>query len=71
MEDVNKRRRIVLSLSKRESGPQEINFREIRLHLIFSADWNKRDNVWKTRMPFQSDDFAAVAVVVVDAKAPY
>ena len=25
----------------------------------------------KTRMPFQSDDFAAVAVVVVDAKAPY
>ena len=51
--DVNKRRRIFLSLSKLECGPQEINSREIRLHLSFSADWNKRDNVWKTRMPFK------------------
>ena len=38
MEDVNKRRRIFLSLSKLECGPQEINSREIRLHLSFSAD---------------------------------
>ena len=37
IEDVNKRRRISFSLSKLECGPQEINFREIRLHLpVFS-----------------------------------
>ena len=38
----NKRRRISFSLSKLECGPQEINLREIRLHLPFSANWNKR-----------------------------
>ena len=43
MEDVNKRRRISFSLSKLECGPQEINSREIRLHLPFSANCNKRD----------------------------
>ena len=43
MEDVNKRRRISLSPSTLECGPQEINPREIRLHLQFSANWNKRD----------------------------
>ena len=43
MEDVNKRRRISFSLSKLECGPQEINSREIRPHLPFSANWNKRD----------------------------
>ena len=32
-----------LSLSKLECGPQEINSRESRLHLPFSANWNKRD----------------------------
>ena len=42
MEDVNKRRRISFSLSKLECGPQEINSREIRLQLPFSANWNKR-----------------------------
>ena len=48
MEVVNKRRRIFLSLSKLECGPQEINSRELRLHLTFSATWNKRDLiVWK------------------------
>ena len=52
MEDVNKRRRIFLSLSKLECGPQEINSREICLHLAFSADWNKRDNVWKNANAF-------------------
>ena len=46
MEDVNKWRRIFLSLSKHECGPQEINSREIFLPLAFLADWNKRDNVW-------------------------
>ena len=66
-EDVNKRRRIFVSLSKLEYGPQEINSGEIRLHLSFSADWNKRDNVWKTRMPFQTYVFATVAVVAAEA----
>ena len=40
MEDVDKRRRIFLSLSKLECAPQEINSREIDLHLTFSANWN-------------------------------
>ena len=40
MEVVNKRWRIFLSLSKLECGPQEINSRELRLHLTFSVTWN-------------------------------
>ena len=55
MENVNKRRRISFSLSKLECGPQEINSREIRLHLPI--------------LNFKTDVFVAVAVV--DAKAPY
>ena len=43
--NVNKRGRIFLSLSKLESGPQETNSREIRLHFTFSVNWNKRDKV--------------------------
>ena len=42
----NKRRRmsrISFSLSQLECGVQEINSREIHLHLPFSANWNKRD----------------------------
>ena len=39
----NKPRRISFSLSKLECGPQEINSREIRLRLPFSANWKKRD----------------------------
>ena len=46
MKDVNKRRWVFLSLSKLVCDPQEINSREIRLHFTFSADWNKRNNVW-------------------------
>ena len=71
MEDVNKRRRISFSLSKLECGPQDINCGEIRLHLPFSANWNKRDKlkIEKTGIHFKTDVFAAVAVV--DAKAPY
>ena len=49
MEDVNERRRISYSLSKLECGFQEINSREIRLHLPFSPNWNKRDKDWKKR----------------------
>ena len=68
MEDVNKRRRISFSLSQLECGPQEINSREIRLHLPFLANWNQRDKDWKkTGIHFKNDVFAAVAVV--DAKA--
>ena len=69
MEDVNKRRWISFSLSKLECGPQEINSREIRLPLPFSANWNKRDKDRKNGNSFKSDVFAAVAVV--DAKAPW
>ena len=43
---------LFLSLSKLESGPQEINSREIRLHLPFSANWNKRDKDWKNGNSF-------------------
>ena len=68
MEDVNSRQRISLSLSKLGCGPQEINSREIRLHLTFSANWNKPDKFEKTRIHFKSDVLAAVAVV--DAKDP-
>ena len=45
MENVNKGRRTFLSLSKLKSGLQENNFKEILLHLTFSANWNKRDKV--------------------------
>ena len=48
MEDVNKRRRIFLSLSKLKCGPHEINSREIRLHFTFQVNWNKRGKVEKT-----------------------
>ena len=54
IEDVNKWRRISFSLSKLEGGPQEINSREIRLHLPFSANWNKRDKDWKNGNSFQN-----------------
>ena len=68
MEDVNKRQRIFLSRLKLECGPQEINSREIRLHLASPAIWDKRDKVRKNANHFKSDLFAAVAVV--DAKTP-
>ena len=54
MDDVNKRRRISFSLSKLECGPQEINSREIRLHLPFSANWNKHDKDWKNGNSFKN-----------------
>ena len=69
MEDVNKRRRISFSLSKLECGPQEINSREIRLHLpYFQQIGIKATKIEKTGIRFKTDVFAAVAVV--DAKAP-
>ena len=64
MEDVNKRRRNFLSLSKLECGSQEINSRGGNL---FTAKWNKRDRVWKTLIYLKSDVFGAsfeVAVVL-------
>ena len=68
MEDVNKRRRISFSLSQLDCGPQEINSREIRLHLPFLAiGINATKIEKKTGIHFKNDVFAAVAVV--DAKA--
>ena len=61
MEDINKRGRFFLSLSKLECDSQEISSREIHLHFIFSAKWKKPDKVWKNAI--SSDVFAAVAVV--------
>ena len=71
MEDVNKRQQTFLSLSKLKCGLQEINSREILLHLTFSANWNKRDifKYEKARIHVKSDVFAAFAIV--DAKAPF
>ena len=69
MDDVNKRRRIFHFLFKLEFGAQVINSWEIRQHSTFSANWNKRDKVKKTRNHFKSDIFAAVAVV--NAKASF
>ena len=69
VEDVNKRRRISFSLTKLECGPQQINSREIRLQLPFSANWNNATKIEKTGIHLKTDIFAAVAVV--DAKAPY
>ena len=73
LQDTNERRRIFLSLSKLECGPQEVNSAEIRLRLTFSAKWKKkksRKSRKKKQKHFKSDVFVAVAVRVVDAKAP-
>ena len=43
MEDINKRRRIFLFLSKLECGSQEINSGKIRLHLINVFSENQMD----------------------------
>ena len=63
MEDVNKRRRISFSLSKRECSPREINSREIQQIGINAT------KIEKMGIHFKTDVFAAVAIV--DAKAPY
>ena len=69
MEDVNKRRRISFSLSELECGPQEINSREIRLHLgNFQQIGINAIKIEETGIHFKTDVFASVAVV--DAKAP-
>ena len=68
MGNINKQRRIFLSLSKFESGPQEINSKEIRRHSHFQWIGINSTKFEKTRIHFKSDFFAPVAVV--DAKAP-
>ena len=69
MEDVNKRRRISFSLSKRECGTQEVKSREIRLHpCYFQQIGINATKVEKTGIHLKTDVFAAVAVVY--AKAP-
>ena len=71
MEDVNKQPWISFSLSKLDCGPQEINSREIFLHLPFSANWNKAKvtKIEKMGIHFKTDVFATVAVV--NAKTPW
>ena len=55
MEDVNKRRRIFLSLSKLKCGPHEINSREIRLHFTFQAKkLKKREFIFKVTFSLPS-----------------
>ena len=73
VEDVNTRRRIFLSLSKFGCGLQDYNSRKFHLHLTFRESWNNRDEVWKMKINFNSDVFAAVVVVDVakrDFKKP-
>ena len=81
MEDVNKRQRVSFSLSKLECDPQEINSREIRLHLShFQQIGIKRYKDWKKpefilKLPFSlplpssmlklSGDFFNVFAVVI------
>ena len=69
MENVEKRRRIFLSLSKPECGPQEINPWKICLHFTFQQIGINAAKFDETLMHFKSDVFAAVAVV--DAKVPF
>ena len=66
MEDVNTRRRIFLSLSTIGCSLQQINSRKFHLHLAFKR---VRRTFEKRQSHFNSDVFAAVAVVV--AKASY
>ena len=57
MEDVNKGRRTFPSLSKLKSGLQENSFKEILLHLTFSAIWKslkKREFILKVTFSRQS-----------------
>ena len=51
MDDVNKRRRTFLPLSKLKCGLQEINSGEILLHLTFSANWNKQLELEAFKVP--------------------
>ena len=68
MEDVNTRRRIYLSLSKLWCVLQELNSRKFRLHLTFrNEDGIIATTFGKTRIHFNNDVFAAVAVVVFKA----
>ena len=69
IEDVRKRRRIFLSLSKLECGPQETTLRIFAYIGHFQWIGINATTFEKTQIPFQSDVLSAV--VVVDAKAPY
>ena len=69
MEDVNKRRRNFLSLSKRECGPKKSTpgkFAYIRHFQRIGITATKPFE--KTLIHFESDVFAAVAVVHVKAQ---
>ena len=68
MEDVNKRRRISFSLFKLECGPQVINSREFAYTCHFQQIGINATKIEKMGIHFETDVFAAVAVV--DAEAP-
>ena len=70
MEDVNKRRRTFLPLSKLKCDLQEINSREILLKIsLFKRTGINATKFEKVRINFKEDDLAAVAVV--DAKTSF
>ena len=62
-EDVNKRRRISFSLCKLECGPQEINSGKFAYICHFQQIGINATKIEKTRIHFNTDVFAAVAVV--------
>ena len=68
MEDVNTRRRIFISLLRLGCGLKEFNSRKCQLHSTFKRVGIIAKTFEKTRIHFNSDVFAAIAVVV--AKAP-
>ena len=69
MEYVNERRQILFPSLKLSALLKNTTPGKFAYICHFAANWNKRDNVWKTGIYFKSDIFTAVAVV--DAKAPY
>ena len=69
MENIIKQRRNVPSPSKLESGPQEINSREIGLHNRHLQRIGINETKFeKTLIHFKSNVFTAV--IVVNAKTP-
>ena len=68
MDDVNKRLRIFLSLSKLEYDPQETNSRTLACIWNFQQFGIDAKRKEKTRIRFNSD--ASAGVAVVDVKAP-
>ena len=69
MEDVNTRRRIILSLSKLGCDLQEFNPRKFHLHLAFKASWNNREDVWKNAKSFLIVPFSLLSSLQIETVA--